>query len=490
MQLKRNPRIAIVCSALTAFGFAALPLPAFAQNDGGAFSLQSAPANPTPRKSAKPVRSFEAERRSVNGQKPVPARKVARPAPKLESVAPAVNAAENAAAATPATAQPRQSSGLPPPGERRFTANEVVIEVAGRPTEQEVAALARRHQLNREESQVFDLSGTTMFRWTIPDGRNVAAVIRSLEADASILSVQPNYRYILQQSKPGENVQYSVGKLRLSRAHELARGDRVLVAVIDSGIDVTHPELRGTVQDTFNPAGGDGSPHSHGTSVAGAIVAQSRLTGVAPSARLLAIRAFDPAAGNAEGTTFNILKGLEWAMQNGARVVNMSFAGPHDPIMARALAAAGKRGIVLIAAAGNAGPKSPPLFPASDPNVIAVTATDAEDRLFQGSNRGHYVAVAAPGVNVLLPTPGNSYGMNTGTSFAAAHIAGIAALILEREPGMTPDSVRRVLLSTARDLGPAGRDKDFGAGLADAYEAVRSLTGGRSDAIATQGGSR
>ncbi len=88
-----------------------------------------------------------------------------------------------------------------------------------------------------------------------------------------------------------------------------------------------------------------------------------KLTGVAPSARILAVRAFDPVSGSAEGTTFGILKGLEWATQKGARVINMSFAGPKDPIMARMLAAAGKRGIVLIAAAGNAGPKSPPLFP-------------------------------------------------------------------------------------------------------------------------------
>jgi subtilisin family serine protease len=151
--------------------------------------------------------------------------------------------------------------------------------------------------------------------------------------------------------------------------------------------------------------------------------------------------------------------------------------------MARALAAANKRGIVLIAAAGNAGPKSAPLFPAADPNVIAVTATDSQDRLFQGSNRGHHVAVAAPGVDVLLPTPGANYQMSSGTSFAAAHVSGIVALVLQREPGLSPDSVRRVLLSTARDLGPRGRDKDFGAGLADAYEALVSLGEKASDAV-------
>jgi len=378
---------------------------------------------------------------------------------------------------------PRRSTGVPPSGERRFVPNEVVIEVAGRPSQQQVEALARRHRLNREESQSFDLSGTTMFRWTIPDRRSVASVIRGLEADASILSVQPNYLYTLQQSKTGEGVQYAVDKLRLARAHELARGERILVAVIDSGIDASHPELAGSVIESFNAVGGADNAHSHGTGIAGAIVAQARLTGVAPRARILAVRAFDPNGKAAEGSTFSILKGIEWAAGKGARVINMSFAGPQDPAMARTLAAAHKKGIVLIAAAGNSGPKSPPLYPAADPNVIAVTATDAKDDLFAASNRGHHVAVSAPGVDVLLPTPGSSYQMSSGTSFAAAHVSGVAALVLERAPGLSPDSVRRVLLSTARDLGPAGRDKDFGAGLADAYQALVSVGGVPADGV-------
>jgi subtilisin family serine protease len=482
MQLQNNRRIAIAVSALVAALGTSFSAPAAAQGyygggySGGRYTVQSAPANPQPRK-VKPRTTREAQSRPVRSVSPEAAANApVRPTPGVDEPA-------------PPSAQPRRTSGLPPAGERRFITNEVVIEVAGRPSQTEVDALARRHQLNRQESQAFELSGTTMFRWTIPDGRNVATVIRRLEADSQILSVQPNYRYTLQQSKTGQGIQYAVDKLKLQRAHELARGERVLVAVIDSGIDVEHPELQGTIADTFNPAGGDGSPHAHGTSIAGAIVAHSKLTGVAPNARILAVRAFDPTAASAEGTTFSILKGMEWAAGKNARVINMSFAGPQDPIMARMLASAAKRGIVLIAAAGNAGPKSPPLFPASDPNVIAVTATDADDRLFQGSNRGHHIAVAAPGVRLLLPTPGGNYDMTTGTSFAAAHISGIAALILEREPDLSPDSVRRVLLSTARDLGPAGRDKDFGAGLADAYEALRTLSG-RSDAVAggSQGG--
>jgi subtilisin family serine protease len=392
-------------------------------------------------------------------------------------------------ATAPTTGVTRQISGMPPTGERRFAANEFLIELPGRPTEQAANALAQRHRLTRVESFNIGLTGTTLFRWTLPDGdgRSMREVYRQLEADPNI-KVSPNYLYMMQQalaSAPsgGDPAQYTLEKLQLKLAHGLATGAQIKVAVIDSGIDATHPELAGTIAgmlDTLEP----GEPHTHGTAIAGAIVAQSRLMGVAPRAQILAVRAFDPAGGGAEGTTFNILKGLNWAVANGARVINMSFAGPHDPAMARMLAAARTKGIVLIAAAGNAGPKSPPLYPAADPNVIAVTATDAEDKLFIASNRGNHVAVSAPGVDILLPSPGASYQVSSGTSFAAAHVSGIAALILERKPGLGQDSVRRILLSTAKDLGPKGRDRDFGVGLADAYQALLAAEGRTVDSVA------
>jgi subtilisin family serine protease len=130
---------------------------------------------------------------------------------------------------------------------------------------------------------------------------------------------------------------------------------------------------------------------------------------------------------------------------------------------------------VLVAAAGNAGPKSPPLFPAADPNVIAVTALDADDKLLPVANRGKYIAVAAPGVDVLAAAPGGRYQMTSGTSVAAAHVSGIVALIIARKPNITPDALRKILMTTATDLGPKGRDDQFGAGLANAYRAVQSL---------------
>ena len=376
----------------------------------------------------------------------------------------------------PPGAQSR-ASRVPPAGERRFVAFEVLVGLPSNLTQQAIDTLARRHRLVRLESQAIGLTGSTFHRWQISDQRSVADVVRALEADTGVRAAQPNYRFTLQQSQTAAagEYQYALAKLRLPEAHRLATGGSVLVAVIDNGIDPTHPELADVIAGSFDATGRPAPPAQHGTGMAGTIAAHARLTGAAPAARILAIRAFAPSGKSDESTSLAVLKSIDWAVANGARVINMSFAGPQDPEQALVLAAAAKKGVVLVAAAGNAGPKSPPLYPAADPNVIAVTATDADDKLFVQSNRGRYIAVAAPGVDIVAPAPSGTYQFTSGTSVAAAQVSGIVALLLEAKPGLTPQAVRKALLSTARDLGPKGRDDQFGAGLADAYGAVQSL---------------
>jgi subtilisin family serine protease len=213
----------------------------------------------------------------------------------------------------------------------------------------------------------------------------------------------------------------------------------------------------------------------HGTGVAGAIVSHARLMGSAPAARILAIRAFGKVSSGAESTSFVILRGLDYAASHGAQIVNMSFAGPKDALIERGIAALAAKGIVMVAAAGNAGAKSPPLYPAANANVIAISATDAQDRLFTASNRGGYIAVAAPGVDVFLPAPDEKYQITSGTSFSAAYVSGLAGLMLERNPALKPEELRAILMKTARDLGSPGRDDLFGAGEADAFAAVSAI---------------
>lgn len=352
--------------------------------------------------------------------------------------------------------------------------NHLVAELDGALTDVQADELARRHGLVRIESQNFPLIGATIGLFRITGNRPADVVSRELVADG-VRSVQLNFRYRLQDQKvptEGDPAQYAVAKLRLPEAHQLAHGMNVTIAVIDSGIDARHPELANTVSDSFDALGSKEGPHVHGTGIAGAIAAHARLMGSAPEARILAIRAFAATSGSAESSSYVIIKSLNYAVLHGAQIVNMSFAGPKDPLIERGIIATAERGVLMIAAAGNAGPKSPPLYPAANPNVIAVSGTDAHDRLFAASNRGSHIALAAPGTDVFLPAPGEKYQMTSGTSFSAAYVTGVAALMLERNPALKPNEVRAILVNTARDLGAPGRDGLFGAGEADAFAAV------------------
>ena len=366
---------------------------------------------------------------------------------------------------------------------------EIVAEIDASLSVTQADELARRHRLVHLQSQNFPLIGATIGLFRITDRRSVQTVSRELATEASIRSVQLNFRHFLQEEKAalteGDPAQYALAKLRLPEAHTLAHGANVTVAVIDSGVDLKHPELANAIADSFDALGSKEGPHVHGTGIAGAIVSHARLMGSAPAARILAIRAFAAAPNGGESTSFVILKALDYAAAHGAQIVNMSFAGPNDALIERGISAAVAKGIVMVAAAGNAGAKSPPLYPAANRNVIAVGATDAQDRLFAASNRGGHIAVSAPGVDIFLPAPDEKYQMASGTSFSAAYISGLVALLLERNPALKPDEVRAILMKTARDLGAPGRDDLFGAGEADAYAAVSAVAPAPATPVAT-----
>jgi hypothetical protein len=370
----------------------------------------------------------------------------------------------------------RGGFSVPPPGESRFVPNEVLLNISAATSARAVDAIARKYRLTRLDVQDFTLTRHRLARLRINDGRPVGAVIRSLQSDERILGAQPNYLYAMQQAAASgaDPAQYSLAKLHLPEAHALAKGEHVLVAVVDTAIDAAHPDLAGVVAASFDATGAADKPHPHGTGIASLIAAHGKLTGAAPAVRLLAAHAFSSAA--SDGTSLNILKGLDWAGKSKASVVNMSFAGPADAELHAMLAALRANGAVLIAAVGNAGPKSAPLYPAADPNVIAVTATDADDKAFAQANRGTHIAVAAPGVNILAAAPDGAYLMQSGTSFAAAQVSGIAALLLERNPKLDAASIRRILMATAHDLGVPGHDDQFGSGLADALAAVKAAS--------------
>ena len=308
--------------------------------------------------------------------------------------------------------------------------------------------------------------------------------------EAERIVSQPNYVYEIGQSAAAapepaaaqsgasnDSQQYVANKLRLAEVHKIATGKGVTVAVIDSEIDRAHPELAKSIAEHFDAVGKPDEPHLHGTGMAGAIVSQDRLIGVAPGARTLAVHAFATGATqqSPQATTQSIVAGIEWALSKGARIINMSFAGPQDPFLAQHLKKASEKGAILIAAVGNAGPKSPPLYPAADPRVIGVTAIDENDQLYKGSVLGAQVAVAAPGVDVMVPAPSGAYQLTTGTSVAAAHVSGVAALLLEKHPEADAQLILEVLTASATRLGANKRDDKVGWGLIDPLAALSEL---------------
>src|SRR5215831_17032566 len=174
--------------------------------------------------------------------------------------------------------QARRNSNAPAANERRLVPDEVVVELANSVSPQRIEALLRRYRLTPIESQTFQLSGTTWYRWRIPDRRSVTSVVHALEAERIV--AQPNYVFALQADAPkteGDAAQYELAKLHLPQAHMLTKGDGVLVAVIDSGIDAAHPELTGAVAQSYDALSSPMTPHKHGTAIAGIIVAHGKL---------------------------------------------------------------------------------------------------------------------------------------------------------------------------------------------------------------------
>ncbi|MBZ8132754.1 S8 family serine peptidase [Afifella sp. IM 167] len=384
---------------------------------------------------------------------------------------------------------PTRISGMPPAGESRFVADEVVVRYRPGTAETSIRDIAGWVRLEELARRDFALVDTSVYRYRVGGGRSVREAIAALEVDPRVAFVQPNYLYALQdmelaglpRTRPAHDqsaMQYALDKLRLRTAHESVRGSQVRVAIIDSAIETEHPELDGAVTESLDALEeeGRGAADAHGTGIAGIIAARGSLEGAAPESEIVAVTAFrKDAGGNTVGSTFDIAKGFDFAREKDARIVNMSFAGPADPLLSDVVEAALDKGMILVAAAGNAGEKSPPLYPAAYEGVIAVTATGADDSAFGLANAGDYVTLAAPGVDILAPAPGGSYQVSSGTSMSAAYVSGLLALMLERRPDLSASEAVTILEEASLDLGAPGRDPRFGAGLPEADKALAAM---------------
>jgi len=272
-----------------------------------------------------------------------------------------------------------------------------------------------------------------------------------------------------------ENNSWGVVRINAPAAHSLGyTGSGVKVAVIDSGIDYTHPDLAHAYRGGYDFVNQDPDPmddNGHGTHVAGVIAAKPNgigVLGVAPDVDLYALKVLDRTGA---GYWSDVIAAIEWAIDQGIQVVNLSIGGDGAAAVEAICRTAYDRGLLLVAAAGNGGTTSV-IAPACYPSVIAVGATDQNDRAAPFSPNAPELELVAPGTTIYSTLPGGSYGVKSGTSMACPHVAGVAALIWSANSSLPNQEVRNKLAQTAVDLGAPGRDTSYGFGLVHAARAV------------------
>lgn len=326
-------------------------------------------------------------------------------------------------------------------------------------------------------------------------GRPVADVVAELERDPNVLYAEPNYRIQVDDpegatavgvSDPKTAGQYSLDRMRVRDAWSLTTGGSGIVAVLDTGVQASHPDLRNRVLPGYDFVNNDSDAaddNGHGTWVAGIVAANANdgygIAGISWSDRILPVKIMDR---QGTGTTLDLMTGITWAADHGATVINMSVGGfPYAQSVQDAATYAWNKGVVLVGAAGN-NAREEEFYPASFANVVSVSGTQVEDEFAYWSSYGAKVDVSAPGASVLTTNctvctyaEHDTWGEHTyisGTSFATPNVAGVVALIRARYPSYTPGQVVNQLFGSVDDLGSAGYDIRYGRGRVNAYRAV------------------
>jgi subtilisin family serine protease len=327
----------------------------------------------------------------------------------------------------------------------------------------------------------------------------IPAVVATLPEPAiRALSKNPNIKYIQKDhyrlrvgppvdvkagpSPLSETLPWGVDRIDADLAWSTTKGTGVKVAIMDTGIDMDHPDLEANIKggiNTIAPSGKYKDPndfdddHGHGSHCAGIVAAidnEIGVIGVAPEAWLYGVKVL---SGSGFGYDSDIIEGIQWCVDNDIQVISCSFGGYEDDQASRdAYQAAWDAGVLIVAAAGNEGYEDPDLWPAGYPTVMAISAMDSNDEIPYWSNYGDEIELAAPGVSIYSCYKKGKYTTMSGTSMACPHVSGTAALVWAANPGYSNSQVRNRLNSTAEDLGAAGWDPYYGYGLVDAEAAI------------------
>ena len=329
---------------------------------------------------------------------------------------------------------------------------------------------------------------------SVAEGREFE-VACALSLDPRVRYAEPNY-LVWAHLTPNDTYyssQWAHPKINTPTAWDITTGSSTItVAVVDTGVELLDPEFQGRLVTGYDFANNDSDPnddHGHGTHVAGVVAAAGNnsagVAGMAWQTRIMPIKVLSY-TGNGSHTATAL--GIRYAVDHGADVINMSLGGPSgSTTLYEAVRYAYDHDVLLVTSAGNCGDsetysrngctyQDQPVYPAAyDTEAFAVAATTSGDTTASFSNRGTYVDIAAPGNSILSTYLGNSFVYMSGTSQAAPHVAGLAALMLAFDPTLTAQELQTHMEVTSVDLGPTGPDIDYGAGRIDALAAVESL---------------
>ncbi|NNV07364.1 S8 family serine peptidase [Geobacillus sp. C56-T2] len=359
--------------------------------------------------------------------------------------------------------------------QKEMVANELVVQFKEGVTKRKREELLR--PFRAAELSFLDVGNFSLVKAS--RGSDLSELAAKLVKLPEIESVEPNY--VIERNytpgDPGYRHQWHLKKINAPKAWSVTKGSgQITVAVVDDGVQISHPDLAGKIVSPYNVVTGTRSvpPGKHGTHVAGIIAAainKKGVVGVAPNVKIMPVNVFEGDG----ATSYDVAYGIVYATEQGANVINLSL-GSYETTEYEAAAVqyAVSKGVILVAAAGNHEPNASnlPMYPAAFGPVIAVSAIDKGDFVANFSNYGRYVDFAAPGVAIYSTFPTGSYLSLDGTSMAAPIVSGTAALVLSKNPLLTRTEVEGILRKSTVDLGARGWDESYGYGRIDAYKAV------------------
>lgn len=385
-----------------------------------------------------------------------------------------------AATALTAHAAPSDNArGAVPTRLSAYATNRILIQPRAGLSAENLAKILNLHQgrarrIGKSNIHVVDL----------PNG-SAATVAKLLEHHPQLKMVELD-RVILSNALPNDpylGSEWHLNKVGAPVAWDSAvgMGDGVKIAILDSGVDPSHPDLVGNLIAGYNFMDGNTDTHDtcgHGTAVAGTAAAVSNnssgVAGVAGKAKIMPVKiaAYDSSAGGCYAYYSTIVSGINYAADNGARVINVSYVGiAASQAVLSAAQYAKSKGSLVFASAGNNG-RDEGLTPTTA--LVMISATDENDNLASWSSYGSFVTISAPGTNIWTTNNGGGYGQWNGTSFASPLTAGVAALMMSVSPSTDNLAIESLLYSTSTDLGVAGRDAYFGYGRVNAAAAVQA----------------